>query len=91
LLSVLIHPDSLGVALVCQGFSFFQWEQEKCSGQAVSKGEKIETPTINPMQLYREKEAKREAQKEQDRLDTVLRNIERYDGTSNGQEDVRRY
>ena len=60
-------------------------------GQAVSKGEKIETPTVNPMQLYREKEARKEAQMEQDRLDTILRNIERYDGTSNGQEDVRRY
>lgn len=58
-------------------------------GQAVSKGETIETPTVNPMQLYREKEARKEAQMEQDRLDAVLRNIERYDGTSNGQEDVR--
>ncbi len=60
-------------------------------GQKVSKGEDIEPPTINPMQLYREKEAKKEAQMEQDRLDTIMRNIERYDGTSNGQEDVRRY
>lgn len=60
-------------------------------GQAVSKGESIETPTINPMQLYREHEAKREAQKEQEHIDTIMRNIERYDGTSSGQEDVRRY
>lgn len=59
-------------------------------GQKVSKGEKIETPTVNPMKLYREKEAKREAQKEQDKLDTILRNIEGYDGTSRGQEDVPR-
>lgn len=60
-------------------------------GQAVSKGETIETPTINPMQLYREREAKKEAQMEQDRLDTIMQNIERYDGTSNGQTDVRKY
>ena len=59
-------------------------------GQKVSKGETIETPTVNPMKVYREKEAKREAQKEQDKLDTILRNIEGYDGTSNGQEDVPR-
>ena len=57
-------------------------------GQTVVKGEKIETPTINPMQLYREKEAKREAQKEQDRLETIMRNIECFDGTDRGQEDV---
>jgi hypothetical protein len=60
-------------------------------GQAVSKGETIETPKINPMQLYREHEAKKEAQMEQDRLDTIMQNIERYDGTSNGQTDVRKY
>lgn len=59
-------------------------------GQTVIKGEKIETPTINPMQLYREKEAKREAQMEQDRIDTIMRNIESYDGTGKGQEDVPR-
>ena len=60
-------------------------------GQAVSKGETIETPTINPMQIYREHEAKREAQKEQEQIETIMRNIERYDGTSSGQEEVRRY
>lgn len=57
-------------------------------GQAASKGETIETPTVNPMKLYREHEAKREAQREQDRLDTIMRNIESYDGTGNGQEEV---
>lgn len=59
-------------------------------GQAVSKGEKIETTSIDPLKAYREHEAKREAQKEQERLDTIMRNIETYDGTGNGQEDVPR-
>lgn len=57
-------------------------------GQTVSKGEDIKLPTINPLEAYREREAKKEAQMEQDRLDTILRNIERYDGTPRGQEDV---
>lgn len=57
-------------------------------GQAVSKGKEIETPTINPVKAYREREAKKEAQMEQDRIDTIMRNIEGYDGTSRGQEDV---
>ena len=57
-------------------------------GQKVVKGEEIKLPTINPMEAYREREDKREAQKEQDRLDTIMRNIEAYDGTSRGQEDV---
>jgi hypothetical protein len=57
-------------------------------GQTVSRGEVIETPTIDPFKAYREHEAKREAEREQDRIDTIMQNIENYDGTSNGQKDV---
>lgn len=57
-------------------------------GQAVSKGEDIKTPTVNPVKAYREHEAKKEAQMEQNRIDTIMRNIEGYDGTGRGQEDV---
>ena len=58
-------------------------------GQKVVKGEDIKLPTINPMEAYREREQKREAQKEQDRLETIMRNIETYDGTGHGQEEVK--
>jgi hypothetical protein len=57
-------------------------------GQAASKGEKIETPTVSPMKAVREHRAKKEAEMAQDRMDTILRNIEGYDGTGRGQEDV---
>lgn len=57
-------------------------------GQSVAKGEKVEMPKIDPFKAYREKEAKKEMKMKQDKLDTVLRNIDRYDGTSKGQEDV---
>ena len=57
-------------------------------GQAVAKGERVELPSVNPMQAVRDHRAKKEAQMEQDRLDTIMRNIEGYDGTSRGQEDV---
>ena len=59
-------------------------------GQAVSKGEKIETPSIDPLKAYREHEAKREAQKKQTEMDVIRHNIDVYDGTSNGQKDVPR-
>ena len=59
-------------------------------GQKVSKGETIETPTVNPLKAYREHEAKKEAQRVQDRYDVIMRNIEAYDGTGIGQEDVPR-
>lgn len=57
-------------------------------GQAVAKGEKVEMPSVSPLNAFREKEGKRVAQKEQDRLDVILRNIEGYNGTPQGQEDV---
>lgn len=59
-------------------------------GQKVTKGEPVELPSINPMKAYREHEARKESQREQDRMNTILRNIEGYDGTSTGQMDVPR-
>ena len=57
-------------------------------GQAVTKGEKVELPSVNPLKAYREHEAKKEAQKEQDRIDTIMGNIESYNGTGEGQKDI---
>ena len=57
-------------------------------GQKVVKGEKIELPKLNPMEIYRDNQEKKEAAKEMDKIETILRNIERYDGTTRGQEDV---
>ena len=59
-------------------------------GQTVSKGERIETPNLNPIQAIREHQARKEAEKEQNRLDTIMNNIDSYDGTSFGQKDVPR-
>ena len=59
-------------------------------GQTVSKGEEIKLPTVNPLKAYREHEARKEAEQEQDKVNTILRNIESYDGTANGQRDVPR-
>jgi hypothetical protein len=57
-------------------------------GQTVSKGEDIKLPTVNPIEAYREHENKKNAKMEQERLDTIMRNIEAYDGTGNRQEDL---
>ena len=59
-------------------------------GQTVSKGEEIKLPTVNPLEAAREHNAKKEAEYQQSKINTILRNIESYDGTGNGQEDVPR-
>jgi hypothetical protein len=58
-------------------------------GQQTAKGERVELPTMNPLEAYREREAKKEAEKEQDKFDTIWRNVDNYDGTDRGQEEVR--
>jgi hypothetical protein len=57
-------------------------------GQTVSKGERIETPNVNPLKAFRESRARKEEEMKQDKRDAILRNVERYDGTARGQEDV---
>jgi hypothetical protein len=57
-------------------------------GQTVSKGEDIKLPTVNPIEAYREHEQKKAARDEQERMETIMRNIEAYDGTADRQEDV---
>lgn len=57
-------------------------------GQTVSKGETLEIPNVNPFEAYRKHEAKKEAEIEQEKFDTILRNIEQYDGTGKNQRDV---
>lgn len=59
-------------------------------GQAVSKGEPIEMPSINPLKAHREREERKVAEAEQERIETIMRNIEAYDGTGAHQEDVPR-
>jgi hypothetical protein len=59
-------------------------------GQTVTRGEKIETPREAVINAVRERKSKKEAEYKQERLDTIMRNIESYDGTANGQEDVPR-
>ena len=58
-------------------------------GQKVVKGETIEMPSINPLQAVREHRERKEAEIEQNKIETIMRNIEAYDGTSRGQQDVR--
>ena len=57
-------------------------------GQMVAKDEPIEMPKIEPLKAIREHEERKEAKREQDRVETILRNIDNYDGTEHGQEDI---
>jgi uroporphyrinogen-III decarboxylase len=58
-------------------------------GNTVANGKEIETPTIkSPLETYREHQDKKKAKEEQNKLEVIMQNIERYDGTANHQTDV---
>ena len=61
-------------------------------GQAVQRGEKVEAPTLNPVKAVQEhrerQEAKLEEEFEKNRVETILRNIDNYDGTGRGQAEI---
>ena len=64
-----------------------------CTAQKAEHGKEITAPT--PANLYashKEKEQERrereEARKEAEKLDMILQNMERYDGTPAGQQDI---
>ena len=59
-------------------------------GQKVVKGESVELPSLDPMKAIREHQSQKEADRKQEREEVIWRNIERYDGTPFGQEDVPR-
>jgi hypothetical protein len=59
-------------------------------GQAVCKGEEVKLPSVSPLKAVREHQARKEAEHAQSRIDTIMANIESYDGTPNGQKDVPR-
>lgn len=60
-------------------------------GQTVANGKEVEVPKIpNPIAAYEHHIEKKEAEAEKKRLEVILGNVERYNGTDYGQEDVPR-
>ena len=59
-------------------------------GQTVAKGEVIKLPIPDPVGAIREHKDKKHAEKEQERIDIIMQNIENYDGTGRNQKDVPR-
>lgn len=57
-------------------------------GQQVSKGEKVEMPVVNPLKAAQEHQAKKEAEHQLNKIETIMSNIECYNGTEYGQKDV---
>ena len=58
--------------------------------QTVMQGEPVEVPELNPMKAAKAHRERKEAEMERNVVETIMRNIDNYDGTPYGQEDVPR-
>jgi hypothetical protein len=59
-------------------------------GQKASRGETLELPKLDPFKAIREHQDRKEAERERERYDAIVRNIDAYDGTGANQEDIPR-
>lgn len=57
------------------------------TAQKVDKGEEIQLPSINPMEIYRKREEQRENDEKQKEHETNMYNINNYTGDATGQKD----
>lgn len=58
------------------------------NGQKLKKDEEIKMPEINPIKIVRNEIETFEQKKKQDIYDTMMSNIDNYDGTGLGQKDI---
>lgn len=59
-------------------------------GQKVAKGESIDLPNLNPMDMVRNHKDKMQARADTERMNVILQNIDAYNGTEVGQKDLPR-
>lgn len=58
------------------------------TGQKVVNKEPVELPKINPITIYKEHKEKEAMNRENERLNIMLENIDNYRGDSTGQKDI---
>jgi hypothetical protein len=80
--------ETIILVLLMGGMNLLAFLVGARTAQKADKGEEIELPTLNPMQAYKEHREQSEANKEQERLNIMMENINNYDGTGAGQKDI---
>lgn len=58
------------------------------NGQKLKNDEEIKMPEVNPIKIVRNELDAFEQRKKQDVYDTIMANIDNYDGTGLGQKDI---
>ena len=59
-------------------------------GQKVAKGETIEAPKLNPIDAWHEHKEKAESRRKHEKYKMILENVDIYDGSEYGQQEIPR-
>lgn len=76
----------LSCGILCMGCFFVGAKV----GQTAARGETIEAPNLNPVEVIREHRERQHLEREKTKYDVIMENIDNYDGTPLGQKDVPR-
>ena len=58
------------------------------NGQRISKNEEVVVPSVNPVKIVSEEIEKHEEKKKQQAYEIMMSNIDNYDGTGLGQQEI---
>lgn len=56
-------------------------------GQKISQGQPV-IPSVHPLDAYQNRQQQKKARQDQEKVQRIMENIDRYDGTGMGQQDV---
>lgn len=56
--------------------------------QTLARGEAVDLPSFDPLASYRQRQQNKHTDAQQQKVEAILRNIDHYDGTDFGQEDI---
>lgn len=57
-------------------------------GQTVIQNREIELPSVDPFKAYNKHQEKAKMDAQKSKIEAIMRNIDNYDGTAFGQEDI---
>ena len=80
--------ETITICTIFGAFILLSYTLGLRNGQKLSNHQEVKMPNVNIPKKIKEYQQSKEEEKEQRKLNKILNNIEKYDGTSIGQEEV---
>lgn len=93
ILTAILVISIILVSVISNVFSFYigaKIAQKRENNEDIKYKDIVPEITLNPVKIHQKKEEEKEHQKELEKLEIIMQNIENYDGTDYKQKDVPR-